>query len=113
MREACGKLSQGSQAVALLLHTGDFTNSVGHQTDKMLRQLRHLLNKIGKQGCGETQYARIRDRSPTHGKLFHPGERQRAGYVPRLHRKYGCVAAKVAANLESSLEHDEHGVRGI
>ena len=61
MREARGKFSQRSQAVALLLDPGGFANSVGHQADEALRQLRHLLHEFGKKRSREAQHARIRD----------------------------------------------------
>ncbi len=57
MGEPCGKLSQGGQTVALLLHASGFANSVGHQADEALGQLRHLLHQIGKESGGETQDA--------------------------------------------------------
>ena len=61
VREPRGKLSQRSQAVALLFAPSGFANSVGHQADEALGQLRHFLHQFGKQRRRETQDAGVRD----------------------------------------------------
>ena len=113
MREPCRKLSQRSQAVALLLHPRGFANSVGHQADETLGQLRHLLYKIGKQRSRETQDAGVRERARAHGKLLHSRKGQHSGHVARLHRNHDCFAAEFAARLQLPLEDDKHRVGGI
>ena len=79
VRESRGKLSQRSQAVALLLAASGFADSIGHQPDQALGQLRHLLHKFGKKRGGKTQNARIREGAHANRKLLHSGKGQHAG----------------------------------
>ena len=98
MRESRRKLSQRCQPVALLLQSGGFANSVGHQPHEPLGQLRHLLNKFGKQRGRKTQSANIRDRPRPHRKLFHPGKGQHPRHTPRVDCHYHGFAAELAAD---------------
>src|ERR1700680_1064677 len=113
MRESCRKLSQRSESVALLLPSSGFTDSVGHETDEALGQLRHLLYKVGKLRSRKTQDAGVRDGSRTHGKLFHSREGEHAGHVARLHRNDNCFASEFAPRLQLSLKKDKHRVGWI
>ncbi len=110
MREARRKLSQRRQPVALLLHPRGLANPVGHQADEPLRQLRHLVDKVGKQRGREAQSAAIRERSHAYAELLHAGKREHARHGRSLDRNHYRFAAEFAACLQLPLEDDEHRV---
>ncbi len=67
MGQACGKLSQTSQPVALLLHPRGFADPVGHQAHQTLGQFRHFLHEFRKHALSrKSQDAGIRERAPAY-----------------------------------------------
>src|SRR5271170_6189474 len=113
MSQSCRKFAQTSQPVALLLESSGLSNPVRHQTHESLRQLRHFLNKIGKQRGRKAQRAAIRLGPPAYGKRLHPRKREHAGDVARLQIKGDGVARQLTLPLKLSLENHEHRIRRV
>src|SRR5581483_12199059 len=108
VRESGGKLSEGSQSVALLLDTRGLANAVGHQSDQARGQFRHSLYELRKLRRREAQQSAIAHRPAGHRRFLHPRKGEDAGYFACFDREGKGLSIDFAARLEFAFEDDEH-----
>ncbi len=113
MRQPGRKLAQTGQAVALLLHSRDLTDTVRHQPDQALRKLRHFRHEILKLGRGKSQQSTFGQRASRHGELLHAGIRKRPSDVAGVDGEHKDFATQIAAHLQLATQNHEHCIRGI